>query len=103
MYNVESTVGSQYANSPQIDALIAFMVEWIDPTVNLQQFYTLVWNISTAVGFGLDIWIAPYLSMGGRVVYRGMALGEPSFSIAGVKARTIVHGLSVDAGATIHF
>ena len=56
MYNVESTVGSQYANSPQIDALIAFMVEWIDPTVNLQQFYKLVWNISTAVGFGLDIW-----------------------------------------------
>lgn len=54
-------------------------------------------------GFGLDIWIAPYLSMGGRVVYRGLALGETSFSIVGVKARTIVHGLSVDAGATIHF
>ena len=56
MYNVESTIGSQYANSPSIDALIESMQSWIDPTVNLQQFYNLVWNISTAVGFGLDIW-----------------------------------------------
>ncbi len=56
MYNVESTIGSQYANSPSIDTLIASMQSWIDPTVNLQQFYNLVWNISTAVGFGLDIW-----------------------------------------------
>ncbi|MGC8517896.1 MAG: DUF2612 domain-containing protein [Steroidobacteraceae bacterium] len=56
MYNVESTIGSQYANSPSIDALIASMNAWIDPTVNFQQFYNLVWNISTAQGFGLDIW-----------------------------------------------
>ena len=56
MYNVESTIGSQYANSPAIDALIASMNTWMDPTPNLQQFYSFVWNILTAQGFGLDIW-----------------------------------------------
>ena len=56
MYNVESTIGSQYANSPTIDALIASMNTWMDPTPNLQQFYSFVWNILTAQGFGLDIW-----------------------------------------------
>ena len=56
MYNVESTIGSQYANSPTIDALIASMNTWMDPTPNLQQFYAFVWNILTAHGFGLDIW-----------------------------------------------
>lgn len=56
MYNIESTIGSQYANSPTITALINSMNDWIDPTTNLQQFYNFIWNISTAQGFGLDIW-----------------------------------------------
>lgn len=56
MYNVESTVLAQYANSPIISALVDDFNVWIDPTVNLIQFYNYLWNISTAVGFGLDIW-----------------------------------------------
>jgi len=56
VYNVEQTVGSQYANSPQIMALINSMVEWIDPTVTLQNFYSWLWDISTAQGVFLDIW-----------------------------------------------
>ena len=37
-------------------SLVNSMVEWIDPTVNLQQFYKMLWNISTAEGSFLDIW-----------------------------------------------
>lgn len=32
------------------------MNEYIDPRVNMQNFYDFVWNVDTAVGFGLDIW-----------------------------------------------
>jgi len=32
------------------------MNEYIDPRVNMQAFYDYVWNVDTAVGFGLDIW-----------------------------------------------
>ena len=84
MYNVESTIGSQYANSPSIDALIASMNEWMDPAVNLQQFYNLVWNISTAQGFGLDIWgsiigVSRYLQIPSSVQYFGFngGVGPP--------------------------
>jgi len=56
MFNVESTVASEYANSPTIMSLVNSMVEWIDPTVNLQQFYRMLWNIMTAQGSFLDTW-----------------------------------------------
>lgn len=56
MLKLEKTVLSQYANSPILMQLIENMNEWIDPRVNILQFYKLVWNINTAIGFGLDIW-----------------------------------------------
>ena len=36
--------------------LIRNMNAYIDPRADLQAFYDNVWNIETAVGFGLDIW-----------------------------------------------
>lgn len=56
MQNVEKTIISQYANSPIICALIERMNEWIDPRADIEQFYDMVFNVSTAQGFGLDIW-----------------------------------------------
>ena len=57
MYNVlQRTQLAQYANSRIITALISDFNEWIDPAVNLRAFYTNVWNISQAQGFGLNIW-----------------------------------------------
>lgn len=56
MLNVDRTIISQYANSPTLLALIHNMDEYIDPRVNLDTFYNFVWNVDTAVGFGLDIW-----------------------------------------------
>lgn len=56
MLNVGRTIISQYANSPTLNALVENMNEYIDPRVNMQAFYDFVWNVDTAVGFGLDIW-----------------------------------------------
>jgi hypothetical protein len=56
MLNVERTVISQYGQSPTILALIENMNEYIDPRVDMDAFLAAVWNVDTAVGFGLDIW-----------------------------------------------
>ena len=42
------------------------MNAYIDPTANIQAFYDLVWNVNTAVGYGLDVW--------GRIVGVGRVL-----------------------------
>ena len=56
MGNVEKTIISQYANSPIITQMIQDMDAYIDPSADIDNFYNLVWNVDTAVGFGLDIW-----------------------------------------------
>jgi hypothetical protein len=56
MEDVRQTIISQYANSPIINQLIDFWNQDIDPAVNFAEFYDFVWNVQTAVGFGLDIW-----------------------------------------------
>lgn len=56
MLNVERTVISQYGQSPTMLALIDNMNEYIDPTVDMDEFYRMVWNIDTAEGVFLDLW-----------------------------------------------
>ena len=52
----EQTILSQYANSPILLALISSLHAAIDPTVNINSFYTNIWDIYTAQGYGLDVW-----------------------------------------------
>jgi Protein of unknown function (DUF2612) len=54
--DTSKTLCSQYANSPTLLQLIANMNQYLDPRANLLAFYNKVWNVNTAVGFGLDIW-----------------------------------------------
>ena len=56
MLAYEETIISQYANSPTLSQLIDNLNGYIDPRADLIAFYNNVWNIDTAVGFGLDIW-----------------------------------------------
>lgn len=56
MQNVEQTIISEYANSPSIVQLIRNFNTYIDPSTNIDMFYNLVWNVDTAVGYGLDVW-----------------------------------------------
>lgn len=50
------TVLSQYANSPVMMALVDDFAQWLDPKWRFDQFYSLLWDIDTATGFGLDVW-----------------------------------------------
>jgi opacity protein-like surface antigen len=57
-------------------------------------------------GVGADVWISRHLSVGARVLYRGMLLepGSKTASPSGGKlGANFVNGISVDAMATIHF
>ena len=46
--------------------LISNMNTYLDPTANINAFYNDVWNIETAIGYGLDVW--------GRIVGVGRVL-----------------------------
>lgn len=56
LFNYWSTIISQYANSPILTQLISNFFQYIDQTANLNNFYDFIWNIDTAVGYGLDVW-----------------------------------------------
>ena len=66
----DRTVISQYANSPTLRQLIQNMDEYINPDTDFDAFYSYVWNVETAQGFGLDIW--------GRIVGVGRMLTIPA-------------------------
>jgi hypothetical protein len=56
MIDFEKTIISQFANSPIIVELITDMNDYIDQATNFDNFIKYIWNVDTAVGFGLDIW-----------------------------------------------
>lgn len=70
MENVLQTVISQYGNSPTLLALVQYMDQYVDPSADLDTFFSYVFDVSTAQGFGLDIW--------GRIVGINRVLNVPS-------------------------
>lgn len=56
MQNLEQTILAQFANSPTIVQLITNFNQYIDPQADLDAFYSMVWDVDTAQGFGLDYW-----------------------------------------------
>jgi len=56
MNNYTDTIASQYGNSPTILSLIESFNAAVDPSLDVDNFMTHVWQVSTAQGFGLDIW-----------------------------------------------
>jgi len=55
-FNIWDTVNPEYANSPVITSLIESWFDALDLTQVTDQFYDDMWNIATAVGYGLDVW-----------------------------------------------
>jgi hypothetical protein len=53
-FDVWSTVLSQYSNSPILTQLITNMGQYLDPTANIDAFFDSMFDVLTAVGYGLD-------------------------------------------------
>jgi len=56
MINWNQTILSQYANSPAMLGIISSFNAAIDPSVDIANFYANIWDVQTAVGYGLDVW-----------------------------------------------
>lgn len=52
----DETLLSQYVDSPTLVGLLQSFNDAVDPTIDIANFYSNIWNIATAVGNGLDIW-----------------------------------------------
>lgn len=85
MDNFEATILSQYANSPTIVQLVTNMNAYLDPRANIDRFFDLVWNVDTAVGWGLDVW--------GRIVGVGRVLQISTSDYFGFTGSTGASGL----------
>jgi len=77
MIEVDRTIISQYSSSPTLVQLIHNLDAYIDPRADIDEFYSFVWNVDTAQGFGLDIW--------GRIVGVGRDLNLVSVDYFGFK------------------
>lgn len=55
-FDFNSTIISQYANSPILYQLVQNFNSYFDQSQNLDAFYDDIWNIQTATGYGLDLW-----------------------------------------------
>lgn len=64
------TIISQYANSPIITTLIGNFYDYIETTPYFEEFFDKIFNIQTAVGYGLDVW--------GRILGVSRVLQVPS-------------------------
>lgn len=56
MLNWDETLLSQYCDSPAIKGILESFNDAVDPSYDIAQFYSNIWNVATAVGNGLDIW-----------------------------------------------
>src|ERR1700731_1609022 len=90
MINFEATVLSQYANSPTIMQLVKNLNDYIDPTNNINAFFNMIWNIDTAVGYGLDVW--------GRIVGVGRVLKIATVDYFGFQGPSGASGLPWNQG-----
>jgi Protein of unknown function (DUF2612) len=88
--NWQATLESQYANSPTIVQLLTNMNQYVDPTNNINAFFNMVWNIDTAVGYGLDVW--------GRIVGVGRVLKIATVDYFGFEGPSGASGLPWNQG-----
>jgi hypothetical protein len=73
MQNYLQTVETQYRQSPTMLQWLQAFNDWIDPSNDINTFYNNVWNLDTAIGWGLDVW--------GRIVGVSRNVSVPTFGI----------------------
>jgi hypothetical protein len=92
----------------QLGAGFAFLgVSWDDRYYNTYSEsgdYVFTSGFTFNVGGGLDVWLSPFVSLGGRVLYKGMRFGEPQFNSGGkAKYTNFANAINVDLNVTLHF
>lgn len=55
-FDWRQTLYSQYANSPTFLALLDNTLSSLDQEGMIDDWYDKVWNLDTAIGYGLDVW-----------------------------------------------
>jgi hypothetical protein len=55
-FDWKQTVYSQYQNSPVLLQWLDYFSQWIDANQSIDAWYDMLWNVDTAVGYGLDVW-----------------------------------------------
>lgn len=78
------TVLSQYANSPVFMQMLEDGAAWFDQSLNLDNFTDLIWDVTTAQGYGLDVWgrivgVQRVVQLAGTEVWLGTT-GPPGVS-----------------------
>lgn len=89
-FSVDETVISQYAESPTLGQLIQYFQQYFDPTANFNAFYSQIWNIYTAKGYGLDVW--------GRILGVGRVLELTSSTYFGFTGPVSASGVPFNQG-----
>lgn len=108
-FDWRETLMTQYANSPTICELIErFHGATVLATQRAaEQFYSMIWNIDTAVGYGLDVWgkiigVSRQLQVSGNVAYLGFKeqyaestqkIGPQPFNVAPMRPSTTDNGV----------
>jgi hypothetical protein len=81
MKNVNSTIISQYANSPTLLQLIDSMNQYFSADADIDAFYAAVWNVldngATLNSYGLDVWGRIVGLPGGRNLYLPAGISNP--------------------------
>jgi len=54
--NWSQTLINRFAGTPILVALISSFDAAVDPVPNLQAFLKYIWNVRSAVGYGLNVW-----------------------------------------------
>lgn len=88
-FDLWETIDSQYANSPRLIGLIQSFVESVDKTRAFNEFFDLIWNVRTAIGYGLDVW--------GRIVGINRVLSIQTGTWFGFKEPGDAEGFNVGA------
>lgn len=107
--DLKETLLTQYANSPTLCELIERFHAAIALSTQqaIQQFFNMIWNIDTAVGYGLDVWgkiigVSRQLQVSGNVAYLGFVeqyakatqnIGPQPFNVAPMRPSTTDNGV----------
>jgi hypothetical protein len=101
MQNVDRTILSQYANAATIVQLVHNLNDYIDPSADIDAFYQNIWNVDTAVGYGLDVWGKIVGLENGRLLKIPAGEINLGFDEAGIASATSFGSGVFYAGSTV--